>query len=139
MPDKKSQPTEVVGETIGARIRAAIRRTGISQKELADRIGTSPQQISKWISGARVPDRGSLRAIAEALPVTIDELVGVLEGGSPPFDAWAEFLDTEEGQGMTPGERRSLQVIAWPEGREPDVASYRMALATIRSARPRRH
>lgn len=137
MPDRRDQPTVVVGGTVGERIRAAIRRAGISQKELADRIGTTPAQISKWVHGARVPDRGSLRRIAEALPVTIDELVGVLEGQDPPFPAWAEFLETDEGRTLTPQERRSLQVMAWPEGREPAVMSYALALTALRSTRRR--
>ena len=44
-----------------ARIRA-----GLSQKDLAERVGTTPSVISRWESGRAEPSTRSMKRIAEA-------------------------------------------------------------------------
>ena len=48
---------------------------GITQEQLADKVGVSPQAVSKWEISS-YPDAQLLPAIADALDVTIDELYG---------------------------------------------------------------
>lgn len=40
-----------VSREIALKILRAIREEGISQKELAERLSVSPQQVSKWVKG----------------------------------------------------------------------------------------
>ncbi len=55
---------------------AAIRKDrGLSQEEMAERIGVSRQAVSKWESGESFPDIGNLIALADILGVSIDRLV----------------------------------------------------------------
>ena len=47
----------------------------LTQAQLADRIGCRQQHISRWERGERTPGAKSLRALAEALECTIDEII----------------------------------------------------------------
>jgi transcriptional regulator with XRE-family HTH domain len=128
----------VSGASIGERIDAAMRRAKVSQAELARRIGVRPEEISKWRRGPGKPRADTLRLLAAELRVTVDELLGVAAGQDPPFPAWADFLSTPEAASLDDGERRALQSLAWPPGREPTLAGYLMTLAALRGGtRPR--
>lgn len=52
------------------------RAGGLSQEELAARIGVSRQAVSKWEVGEAAPDLGNLLALADALGVSLDALCG---------------------------------------------------------------
>ncbi|MCF2664460.1 helix-turn-helix transcriptional regulator [Oscillibacter valericigenes] len=56
-----------------ARRRKAL---GLSQEELAAKIGVSRQAVSKWETGDVVPDLNRLLALAEALDTSLDALCG---------------------------------------------------------------
>ena len=47
---------------------------GLSQKELADALGTVQSAISAWESGEKMPRAAQLPELAAALHCTIDEL-----------------------------------------------------------------
>ncbi len=51
------------------------KKAGMSQEELAQRIGLSRQAISKWERAESSPDIGNLVVLAELYDVTLDELV----------------------------------------------------------------
>ncbi len=51
------------------------RREGMSQEQLADRLGITRQSVSKWESGASVPELAKLIAIADLFGVSLDYLV----------------------------------------------------------------
>lgn len=51
------------------------KEKGITQEQLADKVGVSPQAVSKWELSS-YPDPQLLPAIADYLGVTIDELFG---------------------------------------------------------------
>ena len=55
------------------------RKQGLSQEQLAEKIGVSRQAISKWESGASIPELEKLKALSECFHVTIDELAGEQE------------------------------------------------------------
>ena len=67
--------------TTGERIKAARKSAGITQKELADRLGISYQGIAQWENDLRNPKRETLHRIADALGVTTYDLMGQTEGG----------------------------------------------------------
>jgi transcriptional regulator with XRE-family HTH domain len=55
---------------------AAIRKDrGMSQEELAQRIGVTRQAVSKWESGESLPDIDNLVAMGDILGVSIDRLI----------------------------------------------------------------
>ena len=51
------------------------KKEGISQEQLAERIGVSRQAITKWETGKGLPDVENMVIIAEIFKTTIDELL----------------------------------------------------------------
>ena len=52
------------------------RKHGLSQEQLAEKIGVSRQAISKWEGGLSTPELDKLMALSECFQITIDELTG---------------------------------------------------------------
>ena len=50
-------------------------RSGLSQEQLADRLGVTRQSVSKWESGVAMPELAKLIALSEFFRVTVDYLV----------------------------------------------------------------
>ena len=59
----------------GERIYELRSRQGLSQGELADRLGVSRQAVSKWENNSAVPDLDKLLKMSEIFSVSLDELV----------------------------------------------------------------
>lgn len=62
---------------IGEQIKAARKAQGVSQEELAVRLGVVRQTVSKWENGMSVPDADVLIQIAELLDVPVSQLLGL--------------------------------------------------------------
>ena len=62
---------------IGENIRSFRKKNDLTQETFADRLGVTYQSVSRWENGTTYPDLELLPAIAEALSVTVDELLGV--------------------------------------------------------------
>lgn len=62
---------------IGEQIKTARKAKGISQEELAVRLGVVRQTVSKWENGMSVPDADVLIQIAELLDVPVSQLLGM--------------------------------------------------------------
>ena len=60
-------------------IKALRKAKGLSQQELAERLHVVRQTVSKWEQGLSVPDADLLVRLAEALEVTVAELLGTPE------------------------------------------------------------
>ena len=58
----------------GEKIREARQKIGITQKELAERMGTSPQNLAQYENGKRQPKLETLDKIAAALGIDVWEL-----------------------------------------------------------------
>ena len=65
-----------MSDLLGERIRAAIKRAGLTQVELARRLSVGQQTVSGWANGAREPDAATIARIAEICGVSTDELLG---------------------------------------------------------------
>lgn len=63
-------------KSIGEQIAFLRKEHGMTQDELAVRIGVSAQSISKWENGVNLPDIMLLPIIADIFSITIDELFG---------------------------------------------------------------
>lgn len=60
---------------IAARIQALRKTSGLSQEELADRIGVSRQAVSKWESEQSLPDLEKIILLSEFFGTTTDYLL----------------------------------------------------------------
>ena len=62
---------------IGNRLMQYRKKAGLSQEELADKLGVSRQAVSKWECGESSPDTDNLIALAKIYNVSLDELINV--------------------------------------------------------------
>lgn len=77
---RKAEEIEVDNIRTGKRIAELRKSKGLTQQELAERLNLSNKTISKWETGAGSPDISNLLILAEALNVSVDELLrGELE------------------------------------------------------------
>lgn len=62
---------------LGSNIKSARKKIGLTQEELASQIGVTSQAVSRWESGAGMPDISLLVPLSHVLAVSIDMLFGV--------------------------------------------------------------
>jgi transcriptional regulator with XRE-family HTH domain len=55
-------------------LKIAIVSSGLTNREIAARIGRSESDLSRWASGHRVPPLGVAQALSRELDKSIDEL-----------------------------------------------------------------
>ena len=65
-------------------------RAGLSQMELADRLGVSRQAVSRWESGDTTPSVDKLKTLAKIYGVSLDWLCSDTADGEPPEAAKPE-------------------------------------------------
>lgn len=70
--------------TLAEKILHLRTQQGLSQLELAERLGVSRQSVSKWETGQSVPDLDKLIKLADLFGITVDELVREGERPQPP-------------------------------------------------------
>ena len=100
----------------GARLGAARRQAGLTQRELAERAGVTLNSIWRYETGRRPEDYDVLARLGEAVGVTVDFL---LRGGGSPSSGVAE------------------QGRAWDAALRPLLASSGLRLASDRKLRTR--
>ncbi len=77
-------------EALGANMKEARRRAGLTQAQLADEIGTVRQAVGRWERGACAPSLSMLCALADTLDTSADALLGravAQESRVPPISA----------------------------------------------------
>lgn len=83
------------------RLRAVREQRHLSQQDLADRIGVHVKQIGRYESGANDPTGDVLKGIAQALEVSTDYLLGLVDEPSA-------HLREED---LSPMERKLIQAF----------------------------
>jgi transcriptional regulator with XRE-family HTH domain len=62
-------------KTLGTRIAALRKEKGLTQEELAEKLGVSSQAVSKWENDLSCPDIMLLPSLAKIFDTTVDELL----------------------------------------------------------------
>lgn len=94
---------------LGARMKQLREEQGLSQEDLAERVGTAQSTISQLEQGARNPSYRTLRSLADALGISVSYLLG---------EAEVEKLEPEEEvlfreyRGLSEPARRQLREYA---------------------------
>jgi transcriptional regulator with XRE-family HTH domain len=95
---------------IGERLREERAKAGISQRELARRLGFSPSLISQLESGISRPSVGTLYAIVTELGVSLDRVIRGDTGETGPVE------DSKRSAAISPvvhpGERRTIDLAS---------------------------
>jgi transcriptional regulator with XRE-family HTH domain len=87
-------PIEMRDDDLSFNLKRARARSGMTQQEVAEKIGNPVTSISDWERGTRTPGIQILMKMAEAYGITLDELVrGTLPApvveGMPTQDEWS--------------------------------------------------
>ena len=94
--------------TLAEKLLALRTEKGLSQEDLAERMGVSRQSVSKWETDQSVPDLDRIIKLADLFGVTVDELVREGERPQPP-EPKVIYVEREK-QGLTPVQ--TLGVVA---------------------------
>ena len=84
--------------TTGQKIYESRRKAGLTQEELADRLGVSRQAVSKWESDAAFPETEKILELCKLFSLSADELLFGQSSG-----AGAKPEAQEDGKGVTWG------------------------------------
>ena len=91
------------------------RERELSQETLAERVGVTRQTIAKWENGESIPDVLNCKAMAQALDVTLDDLVSDDWEGRPQKEAFMQgkyifgtVTVSERGQIAIPAKARRI-------------------------------
>ena len=80
---------------LGERISALLQDRGMTQRELAEKVGTTEASVSRYLKNGRMPKADVLWKIAQALGVTTDELLNPDEAHKKA-DVWGEWIPCSE-------------------------------------------
>lgn len=72
---RKSEPRRRFEGPLHGRIARLRKEIGISQEELADRLGVDGTLVSHWETGFARPSIGLLAPLARELATTVDDLI----------------------------------------------------------------
>lgn len=76
--------------TLREKLIVSRNKAGLSQMELAERLGVSRQAVSRWESGDTTPSVDKLKTLARIYGVSLDWLLGDTADGEPPEAARPE-------------------------------------------------
>jgi XRE family transcriptional regulator, regulator of sulfur utilization len=76
---RHSRDTTAAGELFGARLREVRLKRGLSQQELAERVGIPQPHVSAIESGAKFPNLMTVLRLAAALDCKVTALVRVFD------------------------------------------------------------
>lgn len=96
---------------LGKNISARRKALGMTQMELADKLGISYQAVSNWERGQTAPDISKLGEIAEILNCSIDELLG----SQRTAEVIKQVEEQVENPDITPQELADVAPILKPE------------------------
>lgn len=81
-------------KSLGPLIAEARRKNGMTQLELAEKMGVTDKAVSKWERDLSCPDVNSLPQLAEVLGLSIEELLQGKNEKQPADSKVGELLDT---------------------------------------------
>ncbi len=127
----------------GTRLRQLRKERGITQNELAARLGVTQQAVGKWETGRSTPDYETLLILAELFSVSIDSLLG--RAGGQVGDVQPYLPAFESMVPVVGSVRAGFGALAYEEdlGEEPatvkDPDSYFYLVVKGDSMEPRIH
>lgn len=81
-------------KTMGTMIAELRKHHGMTQLELAGKMGVTDKAVSKWERDLSCPDINSLPELAEILGVSVDELMQIKREAEIPKKSSAEIVET---------------------------------------------
>lgn len=79
-------------KTLGMMIAELRKEKGMTQLELAEKMGVTDKAVSKWERDLSCPDINSLPNLAEILGVTVDELMQIKKEAENPSQSVQDII-----------------------------------------------
>lgn len=95
-------------ENYGGRIKELRERHGLTQKELAEKLGVSAQAVSKWENNVNQPDVSTIRKLCAIFGISVDEF---LQESIPQNMATPNITLTQNAQAIKPNKRKRFWII----------------------------
>ena len=110
---------------------------GMSQEEIAEKIGISRQAYAKWEKGATVPDIEKCKRLADFYGVTVDSLlktetedkIGMIPPAPKGKNIWGSVAINERGQIVIP--KAAREKVGWNGGQRLIVLSDEEGVALL--------
>ena len=80
-------------KSLGTLIAELRKQHGMTQLELAEKMGVTDKAVSKWERDLSCPDINSIPTLAEVLGVSVEELMQTKKEAAVPVSKVAEILD----------------------------------------------
>ena len=80
-------------KTLGTMIAELRKQHGMTQLELAEKMGVTDKAVSKWERDLSCPDINSVPTLAEILGVSVEELMQVKKEAEVPVSKMAEIME----------------------------------------------
>ncbi len=78
--------------TFAEKLKSIRKQAGMSQEQLAEKLGVSRQAVTKWETDAGIPDIENIMAISALFDISIDELLSNERGAKKPMDYLYESI-----------------------------------------------
>lgn len=79
----------------GEKIRAARKSAGLTQRQLADRLGVSNTSVCNWEKDLSRPDADTIHSLCQILGLSPNSFYGAAEGPSAPVQAANPVTDAD--------------------------------------------
>lgn len=80
-------------KTLGAMIAELRKQHGMTQLELAEKMGVTDKAVSKWERDLSCPDINSLPNLAQILGVSVEELMQIKKEADTPVSKVSEIME----------------------------------------------
>ena len=80
-------------KTLGTMIAELRKQHGMTQLELAEKMGVTEKAVSKWERDLSCPDINSLPNLAEILGVSVEELMQIKKEAEAPVSKVSEIIE----------------------------------------------
>ena len=84
----------MVNQSMGEIISTLRKEKGMTQKDIADKLGITDKAVSKWERDVAFPDTATIPKLAEILGVSVDELMQIKREADTPKKSSAEIVET---------------------------------------------
>ena len=78
--------------TFAEKLKSIRKQAGMSQEQLAEKLGVSRQAVTKWETDAGIPDTPNIMAISALFDISIDDLLSNERGTKKPADYLYESI-----------------------------------------------
>ena len=97
-------------QTLGKRIMQNRKRMGLTQDQLAEKLGVTAQAVSKWENDQSCPDISILPHLAEIFDITTDALLGRNRETVHEAEVVTDTFHEDENEGFHEGENEGFHV-----------------------------